>query len=65
MWCIVHVCCVCVSVNCMCSTLQGYLKAVKDGDEVVPVKIRERPEEMFGNIEDIFNLHSKCVFAWL
>ena len=56
--------CVCVCVyTCGCvavtATLQGYLKAVKDGDEVVPVKIRERPEEMFGNIEDIFNLHSK------
>ena len=49
----------------MSPTLQGYLKAVKNGDDAVPVKIRERPEDMFGNIEDIFNLHSKYIIAAL
>ena len=48
----------CVSVS---TPPQGYLKAVRSGDDVVPVKIRERPEDMFGNIEDIFDLHSKWV----
>ena len=56
--------CLCVPV-CLSTTLQGYLKAVKRGDDVVPVKIRERPEEVFGNVEDIFSLHSKYGLKWL
>ena len=56
--CIVSTIVFCVSVS---TSPQGYLKAARSGDDVVPVKIRERPEDMFGNIEDIFDLHSKWV----
>ena len=45
--------------------LQGYLKTVQDGpmDLAIPVRMKQNPQDFFGNAADLYHFHRMCVLT--